>query len=216
VALGNVLRGFPLEPDGTFELDLFSVGSPRAPRGMIDGYTLATGVFGLAVLVVHGARFVAMRTDGPVRARCAALGNRAMVPVAILWAAVTALSFRYAPGAVTMRPLVAALIATALASFGLSWQRARSGDVRTAFLASAGQIFALVGAAAASAYPVLLRSTRAGVPSLTVANAASPDEALQAGLSWWFVAAALVVLYFGNLFRVHRGRAATYGEGAEP
>ena len=46
VALGNVVRGVPLGPDGYFHLPLFQI---------LNWYGLLIGVFGLVVLVGHGA-----------------------------------------------------------------------------------------------------------------------------------------------------------------
>src|SRR3954464_1383222 len=48
VALGNVVRGVPLGADGYFHLSLF---------GILNWYALLVGVFGLVVLVTHGATF---------------------------------------------------------------------------------------------------------------------------------------------------------------
>src|ERR1700712_3478768 len=53
VALGNVVRGVPLGPDGYFHLPLFSI---------LNWYALLVGLFGLVVLAAHGARFLAAMT----------------------------------------------------------------------------------------------------------------------------------------------------------
>src|SRR5213078_4587488 len=38
-AIGNVIRGLPLDGDGWFSLTLFTTFLPRAPVGILDGYT---------------------------------------------------------------------------------------------------------------------------------------------------------------------------------
>ena len=52
VALGNVVRGVPLGPDGYFPLALFDI---------LNWYAVLIGVFGLVVLSTHGAGFLAFR-----------------------------------------------------------------------------------------------------------------------------------------------------------
>jgi hypothetical protein len=48
-----------------------------------------------------------------------------------------------------------------------------------------------------------------------VANASNPESALGLGLRWWSVAFVLVVAYFVNLARIHRGPVTPYGEGGD-
>jgi hypothetical protein len=69
--------------------------------------------------------------------------------------------------------------------------------------------------AAASTYPVMLRSTNPAAASMTIANAANDRASLRAGLWWWPAAAVLVVAYFVNLVRTHAGEAGAYGVGGE-
>lgn len=217
VALGNVLRGFPLGADGYFELELFSVESPRLAHGVIDGYTLSTGVFALVVLLVHGARFLVWKTEGEVQARARRVAEVLALPSLILWALVTFLSMSFAgPSFKTFaeRPIAWPLLLFAAAGFVSSSVLGRRGRNRDAFVASSLFVVSLVGVAAASMFPVLLRSTT-DVASLTTSNGANGAASLAAGFRWWFFAAFLVALYFANLFSLHRGPARTYGEGGE-
>ena len=68
-ALGNLLRGLPLDQSGWFSLALFTDFSARDPVGILDWYTVSVGVFALVALVAHGALFLAWKTDGPVHVR---------------------------------------------------------------------------------------------------------------------------------------------------
>jgi cytochrome bd ubiquinol oxidase subunit II len=52
VAIGNVVRGVPLNDDGYFSLPLFNI---------LNWYGLLVGVFGLVVLATHGAAFLAFQ-----------------------------------------------------------------------------------------------------------------------------------------------------------
>src|SRR5208282_1530995 len=84
-ALGNVVRGVPLDAGGEFQIPLFIDFSARGPVGVLDWYTLLMGVFVLVTLTAHGALFVALKTLNPVQFRCH-LSARAM------WLAVVALT----------------------------------------------------------------------------------------------------------------------------
>src|SRR6185437_4406352 len=66
-ALANVVRGVPL--DGThyfFEPLWTSFHDPtNATPGILDWYTVLIGLLALAALTVHGANWLAVKTDGP-------------------------------------------------------------------------------------------------------------------------------------------------------
>ncbi len=88
-ALGNLVRGVPLEKDGLSGLPLFTDFLPGKQPGIFDWYTTFVGVFTLLALAVHGATYLAWRTTGPVHARSvtyAGIGWWIMLP---LWIAVT-------------------------------------------------------------------------------------------------------------------------------
>src|SRR5499426_1467624 len=68
-AFGNLMRGVPLDSDGWFSLPLFTDFRTRPPVGILDWYTVLTGVFALLALAEHGALFLAWKTDGAVHDR---------------------------------------------------------------------------------------------------------------------------------------------------
>lgn len=217
VALGCVLRGFPLGDDGYFALELFSLESPTRGLGVIDAYTLFTGLFALVLITQHGGRFLAMRTTGEVAARSKAIAQRLTIPVALAWLVVTGLTYVFARDAATTfasRAWAWPLVLIAAGALYAGWHFGRRDESGRAFVASCLTIVALLGVAAASMYPVLLRSTTEH-PALDTTNAANPDGALGVGLRWWLVSFALVVAYFVNLARIHRGPATPYGEGGD-
>ena len=66
-ALGNVIRGVPLGPDGYFFEPLWTTFTVTSTPGILDWYTVLTGVLALIVLASHGAHFVAVKTNGRVQ-----------------------------------------------------------------------------------------------------------------------------------------------------
>src|SRR5499427_7588769 len=68
-ALGNVLRGVPLQKDGYFFLPLWTDWNVGAEPGILDWYTVIAGVVALVALTVHGAHYVALKTSGDLNLR---------------------------------------------------------------------------------------------------------------------------------------------------
>src|SRR5262245_6011655 len=91
-AFGNLMRGVPLDAEGWFTLALFTDFSARNPVGILDWYTILTGVFALVALAAHGAVFLAWKTDGAVHDRSRRMAHRLWIAVAALWIVVTASS----------------------------------------------------------------------------------------------------------------------------
>lgn len=217
-ALGNVVRGVPLDAQGWFSLELFTDFSAREPVGILDWYTILIGVFAAAALAGHGATFLAWKTDGPVQARSRACVRRLHGAVAIAWPFVTLATRRVNDdlfAAIPRRPL--ALLAALLAMGGLAavfigQRRQRDGQ---SFAGSCAFLLGLLGSAAAALYPVMLRSSGDPALSLTAPATAVPAAALRTALAWWIVAFPLAIGYLVFLFRLHRGKvvAAADGEG---
>src|ERR1700737_870668 len=94
VALGNVVRGVPLDASCFFFLPLWTDFWTGGELGILDWYTLAIGLAALATLVLHGALWVALKTDGPLEQRCRLLALRAWWPTAALVVLITIMSFQ--------------------------------------------------------------------------------------------------------------------------
>jgi cytochrome d ubiquinol oxidase subunit II len=72
-ALGNVVRGVPIQSDGYFFLALWTNFRPGSEPGIIDWYTVLIGVAALSALTIHGALWVALKTKDDLQARCQAV-----------------------------------------------------------------------------------------------------------------------------------------------
>ncbi len=215
-ALGNVMRGVPLDAGGWFHIALFTDFSARNPVGILDWYTLLMGGFALAILAGHGATFLAWKTDGPVQARALRAAPGLWIAVAVLWAALTAGTWTVSPGVFhgwMGSPLAQAATGLYVLGAAAVFLGLRKGRHLLAFLGSSAFILGILAASAASVWPVMLRSTLDPAWSLTARNAASAPAGLRAGLGWWLVAFPLVVAYFAMLFRLFRGKAQAAPEG---
>jgi cytochrome d ubiquinol oxidase subunit II len=216
-ALGNVLRGVPLQADGWFSLPLFASFSPRGTLGILDWFTVLAGVFSLVALAHHGARFLVWRTSGPVQERSRALARHLYPVMVLLWGVATVVTMWLLPDlGAALRSRPTAWFATAVFIAGLAgseWYGRRGHDL-TAFLASAMFLVGLLAATAACVYPTLIRSAGDPTRSLTALNASSGAHALQTGLWWWPLGFALAAGYVALLFRLHRGKVRGIDEEA--
>src|SRR5438477_9619980 len=88
-ALGNLIRGLPLDARGWFGLPLFTDWSTRPPVGILDWYTALSGLFALGQLALHGAHYLALRTNGPVQERCRRIARALAWIVTLAWPLVT-------------------------------------------------------------------------------------------------------------------------------
>ncbi len=215
-ALGNVLRGVPLDAEGQFHLPLFTDFVPHNPVGILDYYTVLVGLFVFLTLAAHGALFLSYKTERAVRDRCRKLVLPLWGAVLLLGIVVTWLTARVNPALLANLPKAPlGWVGTAIFAVGLClvfWGQPRGRDL-TAFLGSSLFILGLLAATAACAFPVMLRSTLAPEFNLTAHNASASQQGLVAGAKWWFLGFPLVVAYFVIVFRLHRGKVRISEDG---
>ena len=77
-ALGNVVRGVPLNADGYFFEPLWTNWRVGKVNGILDWYTVLCGVVALVTLTVHGCLYLAMKTEGDLNAARRKRGVRAV------------------------------------------------------------------------------------------------------------------------------------------
>jgi cytochrome bd ubiquinol oxidase subunit II len=208
-AIGNVVRGVPLRADGYFFEALWTNFRVSAQPGILDWYTMLTGLLALVALSVHGAHWLALKTEGETQSRArriAARGWWALVLFTLLSLAATIYvrppvldNFgRHAWGWLIPLLVVVALIA-------MRYFRARGRDL-VAFLASVFYLVAMMGGAAFAQYPYLLTASTDPAYSLTIYNAKTGPYSLRVGLLWWLVGITLALGYFIFLYRFFWGK----------
>ncbi len=211
VALGNVLRGVPLDRSGFFAAPFFGDFTTTGKLGALDWYTVSVGLFALAALGAHGAMYLRWKTEGELAARATRLAWRLWIAVAALVVLVTVETAAVRVElleALVARPALWLLALIVVGALVMVFVALRRGAELGGFIASALVIAALLGLTAGAVYPHLLTSSVDPRFDLDVATSASDHEGLAIGLAWWIPAVVLALGYFAYLFRSFRGKVA--------
>ncbi|HVB65537.1 MAG TPA: cytochrome d ubiquinol oxidase subunit II [Nitrolancea sp.] len=215
-AIANVVRGVPLDQHGYFFEPLWTDFNPRSSTpGILDWYTILIGVLALSTLVLHGANYIRVKTEGDVNARARSIARQA-------WVVTLALTLVATPATLWLRhsmftrfndhpwgyvlPLVA--VVGLLGSGYFTLQRSDGWSL----VSSGAFIVAMLGSTAFGLYPNVLPAVDPA-NSLTVHNAAAPHYGLIVGLVWWSIGMVLATIYFVLIYRMFRGKVKPAGDG---
>ncbi|AIE86584.1 cytochrome d ubiquinol oxidase subunit II [Fimbriimonas ginsengisoli] len=215
-ALGNVIRGVPLNGEGFFSGPLFTDFLPGIHPGVLDWYTVLIGVFSLVMLAMHGAQFLRMKTEGPVHDRAEIWARRLWAAVIVVGVPMSIATHFVQPGifeAALARPTAWVLIPANLAALIAIPVTMKRGSELASFLSSSALIATSLAIAASGMYPTILRSTLGKENDLTITSAAAGTLGLHVGLTFWLVAIVLAIVYFTYLFRSFRGKVVLSGDG---
>ncbi|HEY7633581.1 MAG TPA: cytochrome d ubiquinol oxidase subunit II [Thermoleophilaceae bacterium] len=196
VALGNVVRGVPLGPDGYFSLPLFNI---------LNWYALLIGVAGLVVLCGQGANFLAWRGVGPVEERARKTARRLLWVEAFLFLALIWPTYHVRHEMLTNltdHPWRLIFPALAVGSLVAMFLMQRAGRWLAAFVASSLFIIGLLTTMAAGIYPNVLPARDNHPYGLTVHNAAAGHHSLVTAAVWWPIGMVLAAVYFVFAYRM--------------
>lgn len=187
VALGNIVRGLPLDRDGYF-LGTFGF--------LLNPYALGVGALAVAALALHGATFVVMRVE-------AAPALRARSLMAPLWWIVLGLYGAVSIATVTQRwglahhgmhawlTAMPVISLAALAALRVSVSRRPIA----AFASSCVFLATLLVTAAGTIYPYILPGYPSGLGGLSIEAAAPSPIALFTSIGVVTIGLCLVIAY---------------------
>jgi cytochrome d ubiquinol oxidase subunit II len=211
VALGNIIRGVPLDERAEFHMAFFTDFRPTGHVGLLDWYTLSVGLFALAGLGAHGATFLTSRTTGVIRGRTKAAGRWLWISTLLLGVIVaieTGALRADLLSAMVSRPLSVVFLLLGVAAAVAVLYGHRSDRDGLAFAGSCLLIAAVIGASAAAGFPVFLQSTLDPQQSLSARQAAASHHSLVIALLWWLIAAPLALTWHVLANHSFRGRIA--------
>jgi cytochrome d ubiquinol oxidase subunit II len=194
-ALGNVVRGAPLDASGEFFLPLWTNFQLGGELGILDWYTVLVAVTAFCALLLHGSLWVRFKTEGALQLRSAALAGKAWWAMAAFTVIVSVASFRVQPQlaqSFAARPWGYLFPAIALAGFfGIRLSRSEMH----AFLFSALYLLGMLTSVAFGLFPYVLPSSGDPRLGLTIYNTAPAEYGLRIGLVWWIPGTLLAAAY---------------------
>lgn len=202
-ALGNVIRGVPLDSQQEFFLPLWTDFSPGKEPGILDWYTIAVGATAFFALLMHGALWVAAKTGGALSERAGELARRVAMGVAVLTMVITAATFWLRPELWRRFPEAPwGFVLPAVAVAGLGMVLAGKWP----FAGSSAYLVGMMSSAAFSLFPMVLPSSTDASLNLTIYNSAAGAYGQSVALWWWIPGILLTAGYFTMLFWRFRGK----------
>jgi cytochrome d ubiquinol oxidase subunit II len=200
VALGNVIRGLPIDAQGNMDIALVDLLNP---------YSLALGVTAVVMLSLHGGIFLTLKTEDEIleRVRRAVPWLMAvffgLMTLLIGWTLLldTPITENYGDRLwIAVFPVLGLLAALA------GWRWIHDHRYLHAFAASSLMIAFLMAAVAAGLYPVLLHSSTDTAYDLTITNAASAEPTLRVMFVIAIIGMPFVLLYTAGVYYFFRGK----------
>ena len=196
VAFGNIVRGVPIDADLEYVGGFFNLLNP---------YALLGGLTTLLLFLTHGAMYVALKTDGPIRREARSLATRsglAAALVAVLFLVWTQVDTGSVASGVLFVLAALALLAGVAAAGAAREGWAFLGTFVTIVLAVAGLFVAL--------FPDVMPTSLADGTSLTTTNAAATTYTLKIMTGVAVVFTPIVLVYQGWTYWVFRKRISVH------
>lgn len=230
VAIGNVLQGVPFRLEN--DMRIFYDGSFF---GLLNPFALLCGLVSVAMLVMHGAAWLRLKTQGPLAERARRYGSVAAIATVVLYALAGWVLWRYVDGYritsvivpdgpsnpllktaelqagawfanYAARPWLWAVPITGMAGALIAWLGLRLRREWLALLASALSISGIVLSVGASMFPFLLPSSIDPRFSLTVWDSSSSHLTLFIMLVSAVIFLPLIIAYTSWVYSVLRGK----------
>ena len=207
-ALGNVVRGVPLGADHYFFEPLFTHWGTTGETGILDWFTVLSGVVAFVALMIHGAAWQALKLEGDMNSRARRVVGLGWFALVIVTIASLAAVLSVRPGIIDnfyLYPIGWLIPLAVIGSLGAIKFFNAKGNDRASFLGSSVYLAAMLGGAVFGLYPTVLPALDPA-NSLTIYNAKAGAYGLSVGLVWWSIGIVIALGYFTFLFRTFKGK----------
>jgi cytochrome d ubiquinol oxidase subunit II len=200
LVLGNLVEGLPINEKQEF---VGSLGLFFRP------FPILLGITAVSLLIMHGAIYLVMKTEGELHDRLRIWANRSMIFFAIMYFFLTVATLIYMPFmAEKFRDMpwlvvIAAFAALAFANIPREFSKGNDG---WAFLSSCSVIALLILLFGIGTYPHLVMSSIDPAHSLTIFNTSSSRLTLTVLLIIVVIGVPLVLAYGACVYRIFRGK----------
>ncbi len=194
VAFANILRGVPIDSSGEYVGGFFNLLNP---------YALLGGATTMLLFLTHGAVFISLKTDGPIRHAARALG----IKLGFVTAAVTVAFLVWTQAMTGTASSAVAFVLAAVALVGgiAGMLRGREG---WAFIGTFIAIALGVAGLFLALFPYVMPTSLADGLSLTTTNASATAYTLKVMTVVAVIFTPIVLVYQGWTYWVFRQRIA--------
>jgi cytochrome bd ubiquinol oxidase subunit II len=200
VAMGNIVRGIPLDAHHEFA---------GALLGLLNPYALFMGVTVVLLFAMHGSIYLVMKTEGELHEIVRGWVPRVIglfLAAYILFNFYTLIALPHVYESVRARPWVLGVIAAAvLVILNIPREFHHQRDFQ-AFLSSCFGMALMMAAFGLTYYPNMVLSTPLPENSLTVVNAASSPKTLGIMLVIALIGIPIVLTYTATIYYIFRGK----------
>jgi cytochrome d ubiquinol oxidase subunit II len=203
VALGNVMVGVPLNEKMDFTGSFFTLLRP---------YPLVIGVFGLVAILLHGASYAVMKSEGAIRERARKVAGLLLALFVIMLVVTGILTALSIPGALKspLAWLAGLVVVCALVVHKISTRR---GEDTKAFYAPCFAFLGLWAIVGAIHYPNLVKASNNSALSLTIYNASSSELTLTVMLVIALIGMPVVIAYSAYVHNIFKGKVSLEEKG---
>jgi cytochrome d ubiquinol oxidase subunit II len=200
VALGNIVTGIPLGADKEFAGIFFD---------LINPYTIMVGITTVALFMMHGTIYVAMKTEGELQNILKGWINNTIIFFVITYVTITNATLIYYPNMsqhfVDYPILFIVAILNMLVIANIPREIHHGREFR-AFMSSAATIASAMMLFAIGIFPNLVLSNPNPEFSLNIYNAASSQKTLGIMLTIAVIGIPFVVAYTVSIYWIFRGK----------
>ena len=201
VALGNLVRGIPLDQHKEFTGTLLDLLHP---------YTLLVGLLTVSLFFMHGALFTLLKTEGALYEKIKQRVNPSMIFFIMCYAITTVYTLIYLPHmtqTIKERPIFFVVALINMFTIANIPREVNRKKIPTAFLFSCLNIICLLALYAIGTYPYVVRAINDPENlSLTIYNSSSSPLTLKILLIIACIGVPLVLAYTTAIYWIFHGK----------
>ncbi len=200
IVVGNILQGIELGPNHHFQGEWLD---------FINPYSMLVGLTTIALFMMHGAIYLAMKTEGKLFGKVKTLLKNSMIFFMVIYSLVTLFTLIYLPHLTDrLHENIALFVVPVLAFLSIANipRLISKGKFVSAFVFSSLSISFLLVLVALELYPVMIMSSIDPIYDITVYNAASSENSLKYMLRITAIGAPLVIIYTIFVYKIFWGK----------
>ncbi|MCC7377516.1 MAG: cytochrome d ubiquinol oxidase subunit II [Verrucomicrobiales bacterium] len=200
LAMGNMVRGIPLDADHEFSGTL---------RSLLHPYALWMGVTTVALFAMHGAIYLAMKTEGELQARVRGWISPCIIAFIICHSILSLATLLYLPHmteSIKHQPFFFPLVVLVILAIANIPRAIHLGRDFQAFLSSGATMGLLMTLFGLGLYPNMVFSTTSPENHLTIYNGASSTATLRIMLNIALIGMPVVLAYTACVYWIFRGK----------